>query len=486
MSGPSDAQLEAILQQLDPAALRQSAEFLPPALRDPLMELADAAEAPDPKVALRAYSKRHGQGGMASVQRWVQSMLGAATTGVEFAQDEVKATRAQAEEAEQAAERLAQDIEAAMQDWPDAEAVTDRIREVAQGVAGPSRGVLGETEAALEALKGVIQGARAGGIGVDDLQEFHASLRQIEAQSEQARQAAEPARLVPFLDAMREVAERMDRDEEALRLSLLAAAFRQADQPSALLDEWQVLLARAEALEAPLLARQAARLPQAHAMAHQDFQRLATLAERTARIAEQADHGLAAVTSRCEQALALAQAHAFDEARHAADLAVTLAVDLDDTARLRAGLTRAQVLEMEGSPEAAPAYLDVLRVVGDDPGHVGTAGRASLGVGRAWTGDPASPARLHALETAVQIGQEQQDASLFVPAVAALARARGEAGDLQGAVKALLAGRGLARRLAPEASVDTHLMPEADRLRERFGAEAFQAALDATIGANHP
>ena len=45
-----------------------------------------------------------------------------------------------------------------------------------------------------------------------------------------------------------------------------------------------------------------------------------------------------------------------------------------------------------------------------------------------------------------------------------------------------LGGRTRARRMAPAEAIDTHLMPEAQTLRARFGAEVFQQALDRAAG----
>lgn len=74
-------------------------------------------------------------------------------------------------------------------------------------------------------------------------------------------------------------------------------------------------------------------------------------------------------------------------------------------------------------------------------------------------------------------GDAAADPSLYVPAVAALARAAGEAGDLLGAALALVRGGARARQLAPAGSVDTHIVPVFEYLRATFGAYAVDAAV---------
>lgn len=481
---PDDAALRRALADLDPAMLRAFADLVAPDARRAVLALADALDAPDPARALRDTARALGP---AEVKRVLGALPDSVSGLLDRARAEVGSARADALGVASELGSLADALDVAppassgSPASADLTALGDALRDLASNTVGPLAQVLAHADELLDTLGRLTTEAASGQLGIETTSELQASIADLQRR---AAGAADPAPVSRVLAAARAVAERTGAHEAVLELDLVARALAQAASPSSPIEAWEPLLARAEAGGWPRLARRAALVPQAARMAHGDYLGAADLAARAERVAGAAGDARTAALAAAEAGLASAIGGDVERARSSARRAANAAEQTGDAAvQARVALSEAQAIELSGDRAAASrAYHRVLalaaEVTAPDPRRAIEA-RAALGVGRAWSGAVDAPSRFAALEAAVRHGDATGDATVYVPAVAALARAAGEAGDLDGAIVALVRGGVRARQLAPAAAVATHFAPIEDFLRDTFGASAVDAALDA-------
>jgi len=203
------------------------------------------------------------------------------------------------------------------------------------------------------------------------------------------------------------------------------------------------LLARAEGLGEPELARVVVEHLRGPAALHGNWRRVLDLQRRLAHVAAERGEVRAMLRARCDEALALSQLGEHAEAREVAEATVVrAALDAYDLVP-RAALSLGRVLEEAGEPgRAREAYAGLLeRLDGDAEAEVAWA-LAAAGIARTLVDVPAeTERRRRLLEVARSIATRHEDADLYREALLGCAQVAAEEGDLAKAVRLAVDGR---------------------------------------------